>query len=62
MATTEDPLFTRAETERAVRILDEVYRKAGAGDRFRFLQHPGPHMMDLPMQAEAFAWIEKWLA
>jgi dienelactone hydrolase len=62
MGTTEDPLFTRAETERAVRILDEVYRKAGAGDRFRFLQHPGPHTIDLPMQAEAFAWIEKWLA
>ena len=62
LATTEDPLFTRAETERAGRILEETYRKAGASERFRFSSFPGPHKFDLPMQAEAFAWMERWLA
>ena len=62
LATTEDPLFTRAETERAGRMLEETYLKAGASERFRFSSFPGPHRFDLPMQAEAFAWMERWLA
>jgi dienelactone hydrolase len=57
LATTDDPLFTRAETERAGRILAEVYRKAGAADAFRLSWHPGPHQFDRAMQAEAFDWI-----
>lgn len=57
LATTEDPLFTRSETERAGRMLEEVYRKAGAVDAFRLSWHPGPHLFDRPMQAEAFDWI-----
>ena len=62
LATTEDPLFTRAETEHAGRILEETYRKAGASERLRVSSYPGPHKFDLPMQAEAFAWMERWLA
>jgi len=62
LATTEDPLFTRAETERAGRILGEVYKKAGASDAFRISMHPGPHKFDLPMQEQAFAWMKRWLA
>jgi dienelactone hydrolase len=62
LATTEDPLFTRSETERAGRILAEVYAKAGAPDAFQIFFSMGPHKFDLPMQGEAFAWLEKWLA
>jgi hypothetical protein len=58
MSTTEDPLFTRAETGRAGRMLQEVYRKAGAPERLRLSVHPGTHKLDRSMQAEAFAWIE----
>jgi dienelactone hydrolase len=62
MATTEDPLFTHRETRRAARILEETYRKAGAADRLSVRIFSGPHKMDVPMQAEAFTWLEKWLA
>ena len=61
LATTEDPLFSFPETERACRILQETYRKAGAPERFRLSASPGPHTFDLPMQAEAFAWMGRWL-
>ena len=61
LSTTEDPLFTRAETERAGRILAEVYAKAGAADAFRISMYPGPHKFDLSMQQEAFAWFQRWL-
>jgi dienelactone hydrolase len=61
LATTQDPLYTLAETERAGRILAEVFAKAGAPEKFRISLYPGPHKLDLPMQAEAFDWVEKWL-
>lgn len=58
---TEDKLFTLPEMQRADTILAEVYRKAGAADRYRASFHPGGHKFDLPMQAEGFAWFDKWL-
>ena len=57
LATTGDPLFTRAETERAGRMLTEVYREAGSPEAFRLSWHPGPHQFNRSMQAEAFDWI-----
>ncbi len=57
----DDELFTLAEMERASRMLQEVYEKAGAADRFRYSFYPGPHKFDLAMQAEAFAWFDLWL-
>ena len=57
----EDQLFTLSEMQRADRILSEVYAKAGAGDRYRCSFYPGPHKFDRPMQAEAFAWFDRWL-
>jgi dienelactone hydrolase len=62
LATTEDPLYTRSETERAAKILEETYRKAGAPDALRVHFHAGPHKFDRSMQAQAFGWMEKWLA
>ena len=47
---------------RADRILAEVYKKAGAADRYRCSFYPGPHKFDLAMQAAAFAWLARWLA
>lgn len=57
----QDPLFTLSEMERADRILAEVYAKAGASDRYRCTFYDGPHKFDLEMQAEAFAWFDRWL-
>ena len=58
----DDALFTPAEMGRAHGMLAEVYAKAGAADRHRSAFHPGPHKFDRAMQAEAFAWLDRWLA
>jgi len=57
----QDQLFTVSEMERADRILGDVYRKAGAADRYRMNFYPGPHKFDLDMQRDAFAWFDRWL-
>jgi len=57
----QDQLFTLPEMERANTILREVYTKAGAADHYRCSFYPGPHKFDLAMQAEAFAWLDRWL-
>ena len=57
----EDALFTVPEMQRADAILASVYRKAGHPDRYRMSFHPGPHKFDRNMQAEAFAWFDRWL-
>jgi dienelactone hydrolase len=57
----DDQLFTLAEMHRADTMLGEVYSKADAADRYKCTFYPGPHKFDRPMQAEAFAWFERWL-
>ena len=57
----QDQLFTLPEMERADGILTEVYKKAGAPDRYRTSFYDGPHKFDRAMQKEAFAWFDKWL-
>ena len=58
---TEDQLFTLDAMHEADRMLAEVYKKAGAADRYHGSFYPGPHKFDLPMQAEAFGWFDGWL-
>jgi dienelactone hydrolase len=62
LANDDDPLFTRGETVRAGGMLADTWGKAGAGDRLRFAFYPGPHKFDAPMQRDAFAWLQRWLA
>lgn len=57
----QDALFTMPEMERADRILTEVYKKAGAPQRYRASFYDGPHKFDREMQKEAFAWFDRWL-
>jgi dienelactone hydrolase len=57
----DDQLFTPEGMHEADRILGEVFRKAGAGDRYRCSFYPGPHKFDRPMQEEAFGWFDRWL-
>ncbi len=57
----QDALFTLPEMERADRILTEVYKKAGAADRYKANFYDGPHKFDAPMQKDAFAWFDRWL-
>jgi dienelactone hydrolase len=56
-----DDLFTPDGMKDADRVLSAVYAKAGASDRYKGSFYPGPHKFDLPMQAEAFAWFDRWL-
>lgn len=56
-----DDLFTLSEMKHADTILQEVFRKAGAGDHYRCSFYPGPHKFDAAMQAEAFEWFDRWL-
>ncbi len=58
---TEDSLFSLDTMHESDAILAEVYRKAGAAERYRGSFYPGPHKFDLPMQAEAFDWFDRWL-
>lgn len=57
----DDNLYTLPEMKRAEKILAEIYKKAGAEDRFKCSYYPGPHKFDARMQREAFDWFDKWL-
>ncbi|MFM7196228.1 MAG: alpha/beta hydrolase family protein, partial [Bacteroidota bacterium] len=58
----EDQLFSLPEVERADRMLGEVFRKAGAENRYKCTFYPGGHRFDREMQTEAFAWLDSHLA
>ena len=57
----QDALFTLSEMQRADRMLQDVYKKAGAADRYKASFYDGPHKFDAPMQKEAFDWFDRWL-
>jgi dienelactone hydrolase len=57
----DDALYTLAGMKRAEAVLGEVYKKAGAADRFACSYYPGPHKFDKDMQEEAFKWFDRWL-
>lgn len=52
-----DDLYTPAEMREAERVLNEVYRKAGAQPNLKVSYYPGPHKFDKKMQADAFDWL-----
>ena len=57
----DDGLYTLPEMKRADKILNEVYTKAHADDRYKCSYYPGIHKFDKKMQQEAFNWFDKWL-
>lgn len=57
----EDPLYTLPEMQRADAILRETFERAGAADRYRCNFYGGGHKFDLEMQADAFAWFDRFL-
>jgi dienelactone hydrolase len=59
---TEDALFSLREMRRADAMLRTIYDSMGSSDHYRCSYYPGPHKFDLPMQNEAFAWFDQWLA
>ncbi len=57
----DDDLYTMAEMNAADKILNEVYQKANAADRYKCSFYPGEHKFDSDMQTEGFNWFDKWL-
>jgi dienelactone hydrolase len=57
----EDDLYTLEGMKEADKILADVYKKAGAEDKYKCSFYPGPHKFDATMQKEAFDWFDKWL-
>jgi dienelactone hydrolase len=57
----EDELYTLPEMKRADQIIAEVFKKAGASDKYQCSYYPGPHKFDKDMQQEAFKWFDRWL-
>lgn len=57
----KDALFPLSGMEQAVDKLDRSYAKAGIRERFSGKFYDVPHSFQPEMQADAFAWFEKWL-
>ncbi|QMU27392.1 alpha/beta hydrolase family protein [Adhaeribacter radiodurans] len=57
----DDQLYTLPEMNQAEKVLAEVYKKAGAENRFKCSYYPGYHKFDDKMQKEAFNWFDQWL-
>ncbi len=61
MNNVEDELYTLSEMERADKILEEIFRKASASERYTCHFYAGYHKFDTKMQEDAFNWLDKWL-
>jgi dienelactone hydrolase len=57
----EDPFFTLAGMQDAAAILTNVYTASGHPEKFACSWYPGHHQFNRAMQAEAFAWFNRWL-
>ena len=57
----KDGLFTLSEMKKADKILQDIFAKAGAPDRYKGGFYPGEHKFDVQMQQDAFDWFDKWL-
>ncbi len=57
----QDQLYTFPEMKKADEILQQVFAKAGAVDKYKCLFYDGPHKFDRQMQKDAFDWFDKWL-
>lgn len=57
----DDALYTLPEMKRADKILQDVYKKAGASERYSGRFYAGGHKFDQQMQLDAFDWFDRWL-
>ncbi len=57
----QDELYTLPEMKIADKVLADVFKKAGAADRYKSGFYDGRHKFDRQMQKDAFAWFDQWL-
>ncbi len=56
-----DDLYTVPEMKRADEMLQAVYSKAAAPERYSGRFYEGGHKFDASMQHDAFEWFDRWL-
>jgi hypothetical protein len=47
--------------QQAADKIARVYQDLGHPERFQMRFYDVPHQFNVPMQEEAFVWLEKWL-
>ncbi len=57
----QDRLFALDGVKAAFETIGRCYTKAGAPDRQQCRMYDAPHEFNLEMQAEAWAWLGKWV-
>lgn len=58
---TQDLLFEPGGVRDAYAKLEACYAKAAASERFKGSLYDAPHEFNLEMQAEAWAWLRRWI-
>ena len=56
-----DTLFPMEGMRAAEKKLAAIYEKLGASDKFKCTFYDVPHSLNVRMQDDAIAWLEKWL-
>jgi dienelactone hydrolase len=56
-----DTLFPPEGVQSAFDKIARCFRKAGAPDRQQCRLYDAPHQFNVKMQAEAWAWVERWI-
>lgn len=57
----DDRAVPRVCSDRTAVALRPAYRALGSPERFRYLLHPGGHVIDEAARREALAWLRRWL-
>ncbi len=57
----DDQLYTPEGMKAADKIMQEIYKKAGAENKYKCNYYPGPHKFDKQMQKDAFDWFDRHL-
>jgi dienelactone hydrolase len=57
----QDDLYTMPEMQRADAMIAETFRLANASDKYKAIYYDGGHKFDRAMQADAFAWFDRFL-
>ena len=61
MSGSQDGLFNLESVKASFATLNACYAKAGVPDRCRTRMYDSPHQFNDEMQAEAWAWLKKWV-
>ncbi len=61
LSNNQDGLYTLPEMKKADKILQDIFIKADAQEKYKGIFYDGDHKFDAQMQEDAFNWFDKWL-